>query len=335
MSDNLQLSDPTLRHQQERPGRLLAGSFNPASSEPTLCTEEVARCVPTTDMVSFYLAASQSENTRKAYASDLQHFYIWGGTIPSSAETLAEYLAESATILAVSTLKRRIAAIAWAHRHHGHDDPTKSELVRKLMRGIERHHGFRPSQAQPLLLRDIENISLHCGRGLQGLRDVALLLLGYFGAFRASELTGLNIEDCIFERTGLLVHLGRSKTDQRAKGRWVRIPSGREPSCPVRATRKWLISLGRTDGPLFPSITRSGLIREAGITARSLSRIIAMRASDAGINTTGLSSHSLRAGYVTEALWAGMDPALVARQTGHSTVEMVMRYLRDRPSPRA
>jgi len=337
MSDNLQLSDTTLRHQLEPPGERRAVNFNHTSLQRGLRMGEtgLGPSVNAEGRVSFYLAASQSENTRKAYASDLQHFHKWGGTIPSSAETLAAYLADNATHLAVGTLKRRVAAIAWAHRHEAVSDPTKSELIRKLMRGIKRHHGSRPSQAHPLLLRDIERIALHCGDDPRPQRDLALLLVGYFGAFRASELVALKIEDCLFERNELLVHLRRSKTDQTAKGRWLRIPSGGELSCPVTTARKWLVSLGRTDGPMFPSITRSGLIREMGITTRSLARIIAVRAKDAGIKTAGLSSHSLRAGYVTEALWAGMDPALVAMQTGHTTVEMVMRYLRDRPSPNA
>lgn len=335
MSDNLQLSDTTLRHQLEPPGERRAVNFNRTSLQRDLRMGEtgLGPSVNAEDRVSFYLAASQSENTRKAYASDLQHFHKWGGTIPSSTETLAEYLADNATHLAVSTLKRRVAAIAWAHRHEAVSDPTKSELIRKLMRGIERHHGSRPSQAQPLLLRDIERIALHCGDDPRAQRDLALLLVGYFGAFRASELVALKIEDCLFERNELLVHLRRSKTDQTAKGRWVRIPARREPNCPVSAARQWLNSLSRTDGPMFPSITRSGLARERGITTRSLARIIAVRARDAGIKSAGLSSHSLRAGYVTEALWAGMDPVLVAAQTGHSTIEMVMRYLRDRPVP--
>lgn len=337
MSDNLQLSDITLGRQQECSGESRAVNFNPASlqSDFQMGKRGLEPGGSAEDRVFFYLAASQSENTRKAYASDLRHFYIWGGTVPSSTETLAEYLADNATHLAVSTLKRRVAAIAWAHRHKAVSDPTKSELIRKLMRGIERHHGSRPSQAKPLLLSDIERIALHCGHGPRARRDLALLLVGYFGAFRASELVALKIEDCLFERNALLVHLRRSKTDQTAKGRWVRIPSGGALSCPVRATREWLTSLVRTNGPLFPSIARSGLIREMGITTRSLARIITVRAEYTGIKTAGLSSHSLRAGYVTEALWAGMDPALVAMQTGHTTVEMVMRYLRDRPSPNA
>tara|TARA_R110002095_G_scaffold45882_6_gene41142 strand:+ start:1923 stop:2960 length:1038 start_codon:yes stop_codon:yes gene_type:complete len=326
MSDNLLLSDLNIISLQTQD---IADICN--SRHHILQTS--AKSDPDVDAVStleFYLSQSTASETRRAYGADLRHFAGWGGEIPAGPKLVATYLCECAGNLglAVSTIKRRVAAIAWAHREEGLDDPTKTEIVRKAIRGIERHHGNTPKQAVPLFLRDIESM----GRVLLGRardrRDMGLMLVGYFGGFRGSELVGLNVEDFFSDESGLLIKLGKSKTDQTARGRWISIPAGGDDLCPVKAVADWLAMLNRDEGPMFPSISRYGNISEKALTVRSLTRILLKRAEAAGMNADGLSSHSIRAGFVTESIAQGEQPMLVANQTGHSSPEMLARYLR-------
>lgn len=280
--------------------------------------------------LEFYLSQSSAPETKRAYEGDLRHFAAWGGKVPSEAEKVACYLCDCAKNkgLAVSTIKRRVAAIAWAHREQGEPDPTKADVVRKAIKGIERHHGAAPKQAVPLYLRDIREMGkVLLGRS-RDRRDMALMLVGYFGGFRGSELVGLNIEDTHFDESGLLIRLKRSKTDQKARGRWVSIPARGDDLCPVQALADWLVMMDRKEGAMFPSISRYGKIGEKALSVRSVTRIILMRAEDADMPTGGLSSHSIRAGFVTESLTRGEEPMMVANQTGHKSLEMLGRYLR-------
>jgi len=338
MSDNLQLSDTTSRHHREGSGEFRAAV---CKIEPEAdCQSDTikkhssshvanAQTRNIDERIVFYLRASQSENTRKAYASDLHRFYEWGGAIPASKETLAAYLAENATILAVGTLKRRVAAIAWAHRQEGRADPTKSELVRKLMRGIERHHGVTQKQAAPLLLEQLEQIVARLGAGRKDARDKALLLVGFYGAFRGSELLSLRVEDCVFDEDGALLRLAKSKTDQIARGRWVAIPRLPNTVCPTGVLEDWVAECGREAGPLFRPLNGTPCGKDGSLSVRSHSRVIQYRVKQIGLDPQGFSSHSLRAGFVTSQMNLGVDASAIARQTGHRSLDILKRY--DRP----
>lgn len=326
MSDNLPLSDLNIIRRENQDiadvcnfrHHILHSS---AKSDPDVDADST---------LEFYLSQSTASETRRAYGADLRHFAGWGGEIPAGPTLVATYLCECAGNLglAVSTIKRRVAAIAWAHREEGLDDPTKTEIVRKVVRGIERHHGNTPKQAVPLYLSDIRSMgSVMLGR-MRDRRDIGLMLVGYFGGFRGSELVGLNIEDFFSDESGLLIKLKKSKTDQMARGRWISIPMRTDDLCPVKAVADWLMVLNEKKGPMFPSITRYGKASDQALSVRSVTRIILKRAESAGIEVDGLSSHSIRAGYVTESIAQGEQPMLVANQTGHSSPEMLARYLR-------
>lgn len=291
----------------------------------TPCDEEM----PCSPLVDFYLANAQALNTRKAYLSDLEQFKAWGGAFPASAAQVASYLAENARTLAVSTLKRRLAAIASAHREKGQIDPTKSALVKQVMKGIERHHGVRQKQANPLFPEILEQIVSALGAQEIDLRDKALLLVGFHGALRGAELLKLKIEDCVFDQDGALLHLTCSKTDQAAKGRWIAIPRFGTAVCPTTALKAWIARSGNKAGPLFRPI--KGVIggENEALSVRSLSRMIQRRIKLVGISPQGFSSHSLRAGFVTSQINAGVDQSAIARQTGHTSIEVLRRY--DRP----
>lgn len=138
--------------------------------------------------VAAYVENSLSENTRRAYAADLVHFQSWGGSVPTSDRTLAAYLAEHADTLSVATLVRRLATISKAHTAKGLASPTSSELVRATMRGIKRHWGTAQVEAKPLLRDDLFQVLQWITDDMKGVRDRTLLLLGFAGGFRRSEL---------------------------------------------------------------------------------------------------------------------------------------------------
>lgn len=281
------------------------------------------------NLVDFYLTKSQARNTRQAYLSDLEQFETWGGTIPASPDQVASYLAESAGALAVSTLKRRVAALAWGHRDRGLDDPTKSVLVKQVLKGIERHHGVTQKQAAPLLREQLEQIVSRLGTGRKDARDKALLLVGFYGAFRGSELLNLRVEDCAFDVDGALLFLAKSKTDQKARGRWVAIPRLSDAACPTGALEDWIAKCGHEAGPLFRPLNSTPCGKDGSLSVRSLSRVIQYRVKQIGLDPHGFSSHSLRAGFVTSQISLGADANAIARQTDHRSLDILKRY--DRP----
>lgn len=280
-------------------------------------------------LVEFYLKRTQASSTRAAYTSDIEHFLSQGGFFPATSETIARYLAEHARDFKVATLKRRVAALCWFHKSHGFSDPTKDDLVRRVMRGIERHHGAKQKQALPLCWSHIDQIARQLGAAKKDVRDKALLLIGYWGAFRGSELTKLCAEECYFQPGGVSIHLERSKTDQSSRGRWVAVSSRPGPICPVSALKAWIDTSGCSNGFVFRSIKGATPDVVQPLSVRSLSRMIQGRVKQIGLDPQGYSSHSLRAGFVTNQINAGADAVSIARQTGHKSIEMVMRY--DRP----
>jgi integrase len=221
-------------------------------------------------------------------------------------------------------------AIAEAHKATSVESPTHSSLVRNTMKGIRRTLGTAPSQKAPALTDDIKTMVEAADAGLIGARDRALLLLGFAGAFRRSELVGLAVEDCAFGRDGLTVTLRRSKTDQEGVGRKVGIPYGSFPAtCPVRNVQEWLTQTGITTGPLFRSITRHSKIQEHGLSGIDVARVVKKLAQRVGLDAAQFAGHSLRAGHATAAAIAGATERSIAQQTGHRSLQMLRRYIRD------
>ncbi|MEQ9519048.1 MAG: site-specific integrase [Parvibaculum sp.] len=323
MSDNLLLSDPTLG------GDDVSYIADICNVSADVCNSEKIDPEIST-LIDYFIMRSSEASTRKAYKSDLAHFQAHGGKLPADSRSVASYLCRciSEFHLSPATLRRRLAAIAWAHRQEGRRDPTKTTLVKDVMRGIERDQGIAQEPAVPIGLSDLKAACKTLGEGRIDFRDKALFLVGYFGAFRGSELVGLNIENVYTNRSELVIELNKSKTDQVGRGTRVQIPSRVDELCPVKALEEWQRSLRRREGPLFPSVNRHGKAGLTPMNTRSLSRVILKRLERAGINTAGISSHSLRAGYITEALKGGMSEVVLAKHTRHSSVDMLKRYYR-------
>jgi len=165
---------------------------------------------------------------------------------------------------------------------------------------------------------------------LIGTRDRALILLGFAGAFRRSELVGLDASDCIFGRDGLTVTLRRSKTDQDGAGRKIGIPYGANPdTCPVRNLQDWIEQAGIVGGVLFRPLNRRGQLRPGRLSGIDVARVVKKLAQRAGLNPALYAGHSLRAGHATAAAIAGASERSIMNQTGHRSVQMVRRYIRD------
>src|SRR5579872_285770 len=228
--------------------------------------------LPSLDQAREFARHSKAENTLRGYRTDWRDFCAWCERkslqpLPASPETVASYIAECAGRLKVGSIQRRLNAVAEAHKAAGLESPTASGMVRNTLKGIKRTLGTAVAQKAPAVTEDIRAMVDATDAGLIGLRDRALILLGFAGAFRRSELVSLAAEDCGFGKDGLTVTLCRSKTDQEGAGRKVGIPYGANPeTCPVRNLRIWMDHGSIDSGPLFRSISRHGKVRVRGLS---------------------------------------------------------------------
>lgn len=275
-----------------------------------------------------YIESAISENTRRAYTSDLKDFNSWGGTIPASPQTLARYLAERAASLSVVTLKRRLAAISVAHQMGGYESPSGHPLVYRTLRGIARWHGSAQRRVRPILKEDLFAMLDKTPTSINGMRDRALLLVGFAAALRRSELVGLDIENVGCVDRGLIVTVVKSKTDPLASGRQIAIPKGSDRWCPVAELQAWLSAMGTHSGPIFRPISRAGKVGNRRLSDRGAAEIIKRYAASIGMRPEEVSGHSLRSGFVTSAAQVGVPAWQIQAQTGHASVSVLSRYIR-------
>lgn len=287
------------------------------------------------DQAHGYLAAAKAENTKRAYRSDWADFTSWCqgqsfAAMPAAAETVALYITHLAAFAKPATIQRRISAISQAHQAAGYDSPTHTAAVRGVWAGIRRTKGVAQRGKAALLTTDLRAMLDGLDESPLGVRDRALILLGYSGAFRRSELVCLDLADLDFNMNGLTVVLRRSKTDQEGEGEKKGIPYGSCPdTCPVRSLQTWIQVAGIALGPIFRSVNRHGQVGEKRLTAQSVALVVQKRAEAAGLDPGKYAGHSLRAGMATQAAIAGASERSIMRQTGHRSTAMVRRYIRD------
>lgn len=289
-------------------------------------SSRVTRRLPA--VVRQYVQASLSDNTRRAYDNDVQQYRRWGGRIPSSPERVAKYLAANANLLSPSTLARHVVSIGKAHNACGFPSPARANVVRATLQGIRRVNGSAQRRVAPIALRDLLAMVRGC-KGVKGLRDKALLLTGFAGAFRRSELVSIRVEDIAFVRRGMVVQLTRGKTDQLGNGRKVPIPYMRGNICPVKAMKTWLRETGLADGPVFRQVNRHGRVLGRGLSPQSVALIVKERVNSIGLNAEEFSGHSLRAGLVTSAARSGASTWKIRQHTGHQSDAMLQLYIRE------
>jgi integrase len=281
-----------------------------------------------------YARASKAENTITALRAGWAAFFSWCAAmglqaLPAAPETVALYLSAHGSTLKLSTLRLRSWAIGAAHRTRGLADPTKTEAVRSVLAGVARTEGSSPTRKTAATVDVLRLMVDTLPASLIGVRDRALLLVGFAGAFRRSELVGLRLEDVRFTREGLVLRLRRSKTDQAGEGVDVAIPYGSHPeTCPVRALMAWIEDSGLTAGLLFRSVTRHGKTGE-GLSGEAVAQIVKRTAEAAGQDPATFSGHSLRAGFATTAARNEVAENRIMRQTRHRSHAMLQVYIRE------
>ena len=283
-----------------------------------------------------YAAASKAPNTQRAYRADWASFTRFCAdhgavSLPAEPQTVALY----ATALAASgrlkanTITRRLSAISQAHQLAGLASPAREPLVRTVMAGIRRVHGTAAQAKAPLSPELLRRLLAHIPDDLRGRRDRALLLVGFAGAFRRSELVALRLEDVAFVPEGLVVTISQSKTDPEGAGQAIGIPYGKEEAtCPVRALRAWFDSSGITGGAIFRAVDRWTGISNRAIEDHRVPRIIKQLAARAGLDAAAFAAHSLRSGMATAAAEGGATERAIMDQTRHRSLKQVRRYIR-------
>jgi len=302
-----------------------------------------------------FAAQAQAENTIKAYAADLEDFRHWCKKydrewMPAEPKTIGLYLGARADELSLATLERRLAAIASLHKEEGYESPASvaEGPLRKIWKGIVREKTRQQDGAPPLMVEDLRSIIDHLPRysssdegpagelTLTALRDRALLLVGWTGALRRSELVALTTGDVEFiEGEGVNIYIRRSKSDQEAEGLVKGLPYGsNKETCPVTALRQWLQAAeaaveGSFEGDIFRRFYRGESIGESAMTAQYVSTILKRHAERAGLDPEAYSAHSLRAGFITQAIRAGKAERRVKEHSGHESWETFNQYVEE------
>jgi integrase len=281
-----------------------------------------------------YSDAAYSNNTKKSYARWLVIFASAGYSLPATDRQLVDFIVglrkHDGSQYSAQSINQCLAAIEKAHKLAGFQSPTKSPLVDSVIKGFKRVHGTKATRQAAPITRDrlVESITIKTN-SLKAKRDKALILLGFFGAFRRSELATLNLNDVQFDNNGVVVTLQKSKTNQEGKLEQKTIPARSDKLCPVKALKDWIDAAHLVDGRLFRGVTRHGGIGES-ITTNSISIIIKElfeRKTDCS-GILSISAHSLRVGFITTCALAKVPTAKIQSVTGHKTPAMIAHYTR-------
>lgn len=281
-----------------------------------------------------YLANSKSDNTKRAYGSDWKQFEEWCAShsfasLPAEPETLVYYITMLGKTKKASTIKRKMAAVSQRHQTAGYKSPTKTPLVRGVWEGLQRKIGIKEEGREAIWLHELRQVIEALPQDkLIGVRNRALLVIGWAGALRRSELVGLHIEDISKTRDGLILHLNQSKTDQKGEGHDVALPFGSNPlTCPVRSFEDWISAAGITEGPVFRRIDRHENVM-GGLTAQSVRLIVKKCCEEVGLDPKRYGAHSLRSGFCSQAAKAGKPEHQIMKQTRHKRSDSLQRYIK-------
>lgn len=289
-----------------------------------------------------YIEAAERDNTRRSYASAIRHFEIeWKGLLPSTADAISRYLADHAPTLSINTLRQRLAALSRWHTDQGFADPTKSALVRQVLKGIRSIHAVPEKRARPLELAMLQQVDqwLDAAIGnaqrsgdqpalLRHTRDRSLMLLGFWRGFRSDELVNLRVENIeVTPGQGMACYLGRSKGDRQLQGRTFQCPA-LSRLCAVDAFNAWVSLAGLTEGPVFRKIDRWGNVADESLHSNSLIPLLRSLFAEAGVESPeDYSSHSMRRGFAGWARASGWDIKDLMEYVGWKDVKSAMRYL--------
>jgi len=290
-----------------------------------------------TATVRAVIAEARAPATRRAYAADVRVFVAWCDDrrvdpLPATTATVLGYLVSMLDRgRRLSTINRAIVSIGLAHSLHGHDDPRKNVEVREFLKGLRRRMSDSPkTEASPLLLQGLRAAVNSCGVDTRiGLRNRALLVVGWFGALRRSEIAALDIGDLRIDTEGVVVRIRSSKTDQEGQGATIGLPARRDELCPVKVLRAWL---ALRDNPTTSAVFVALDHRCAGrrLSSAAVGDVVRSTAVSAELpEAQRFSGHSLRAGFATQAARNGKPAHAIRRQTRHRSIQQLERYIRE------
>ena len=274
--------------------------------------------------------------TLRAYRADWAHYAAWcaqAGFTPVPAEpvTVGAYLASLKDTHAPTTIRRRLSAIGKMHRFNDLPWNPSHRAIQEPLQGLLRQHGRPVQKAAALSLDLLRRLVATCDRSARGRRDRAMLLFGFAGALRRSELVTLRVEDVAIVAGGLRLRIARSKTDQAGQGAELGLPRGKHvETCPVRALDDWQTVARRKAGPLFRRISTGGNIGDTALHPDAVRRILAYRVRLAGLTLEGfdrMSAHALRVGFITEAYAKGVRDEDIMRHTRHRDLRTMRGYV--------
>jgi len=285
------------------------------------------------------LKSSKSNNTLRAYKSDFKDFSIFCAkhglkSLPSEPKIVSIYITHLSKLSKISTLRRRLVSISMVHKLKGHYLDTKHPVIVENLMGIKRIKGTIQKGKKPLLinhLKSIINIIDHKKiNEIKKLRDKSIILIGFGGGFRRTELISIDHEDLEFVPEGLKIIIKRSKTDQFGEGMIKGLPYfNNEVYCPVANLKKWLDISNIKSGPIFRRFSKGSTIKNSRLTDQSVSLLIKEYLNLAGIDNKNYAGHSLRSGFATVAAESGADERSIMAMTGHKSTQMVRRYIRE------
>jgi site-specific recombinase XerD len=284
-----------------------------------------------------YAKKSRADSTWRAYENDWRQFEAWCAKVnlpalPADPDTVAMFVASQADDgLNPSTLTRRLAAIRLVHLGAGHASPHNTIRVAEVMRGIRRDWGQPPAKKAAALDEDIKKMADAVEpETTKGLRDRALLLFGFAGAFRRSELVALNTWNLEEREEGLKVTIEKSKTDQEAEGQVIAIVRQPDsPYCPVQALQDWLTVAEIERGALFRRMYRGDKVGKSRLSAQSVALVVKEYASRAGLDWERFAGHSLRSGFLTSAARNRASIFKMADQSRHKSLDVLRQYVKD------
>jgi integrase len=278
------------------------------------------------EQVRAFVDSADSKATRRAYAADWRVFVKWcqcqkeelSSALPVPMKTVAMYVADLAKKgRKYATIKRALSGIAHKHRSNGFEWEIPA-IFKREMKGIRNEIGTKQLKKAPSTDDVLKRMVATLGVDRRGLRDRAILTVGWVGAFRRSEIVSLDVSDLEFFPEGATATLRKSKTDQEGKGITKGLPfSGNASVCPVRSLRAWLEASGIAQGPVFRPMTRTGTIRPVRLSGEAVAKIVKRACKNADLDPEMFSGHSLRSGFATTAALQGVSLDDIMDQTGH------------------
>jgi integrase len=281
-----------------------------------------------------FAKAARAPATLRAYRTCLAAFDDWcrqhgEPSLPARPAVVAVFLAEIAMSRSVSTVEKHLAALSTAHRLLKLRPPSTDPEVREVLAGIRRVKGVRPCGKNAITVKQLRGVVESMPSSPLGVRNRAILMVGFAGALRRSEIVALHLKDLDFSDDGVTLLVRRSKTDQDGHGHLVGLPYGSNRiTCPVRSLRAWIESVHIESGPVFRSLGRSEWPSATALTGEMVCIMLKSGLARVGIDPAPFGAHSLRSGFITAASAAGIDPVRIAKHTGHKSLGSLSQYIR-------